>query len=110
MKKLKCPVPGCNQTAKGPPGLSAHIRTAHANLWKGSTKATVAAINGEEIPEVSQRTKKKKRRPYNRRPAGKKLVRGLQHAANDDGINFCPRCGYHLEIVRVANSFAAGNR
>jgi hypothetical protein len=108
MKKLKCPVHGCKQTAKGPPGLSAHIRTAHADLWKGSTKATVAAMNGEEIPEVPSRTKKKKR-PYKRRRPVKKLTLGLQRAANDE-INFCPRCACNLEAVRMALSFAAGNR
>lgn len=104
--KIKCIVPGCKHVAKSAPGLSAHIRVAHDDLWKGSIKNTQTFLNGGEVAELPR-----KKRRYRRKAAGgKKPARRLQRAAIDDELKFCPRCACNLEAVRMALSFAAGNR
>lgn len=105
--KKKCIIPGCKHVAKSAPGLSAHIRRAHVDAWKGSIKNTQAFLNGEEIAAPKKKTKRR----YKRQAVGaRKPSRRLQRAAISDEVNFCPRCACNLEAVRMALSFAAGNR
>lgn len=98
MAKEKCPIAGCKHTAGSRPGLSAHMRKAHADLWRGTIKATLDP--SIEAPAE----KKKKRRKYRRRSPGTKGTRRKLPAIRLP-LNYCPNCGYHLEPLSLAAGF-----
>lgn len=108
----------CGYEAKSPSGLKAHQFRKHTKRGRQLARESAARMNSPKAREKSLATRE--RRAHVRiipdivsRPGPKpkqkhvSRAKSLQRAATREQVNFCPRCGCHLEAVGVALAFAA---
>jgi hypothetical protein len=115
MKKYTyyCPVEGCSATATSGAGMSAHLRSAHADIWAGNTQKTIEGLGKEtirvDITENGQieNTEQRPRSSAARKPKPKikrrRVVKRRKKTRTFDGMPV----GYNpskRDLQRAANS------